>query len=115
MDKYPNYQDLARWEYGRMLWKIPRLRERLIRHWTDERHPYRDRFFFYRPVLEKLLAAPANEEQRLDAELQNEGLSLRGMIREIPPVFGVFWGESQANSQLSSEEQPKPSANAKAS
>jgi hypothetical protein len=97
IDKYPNYQDLARWEYGRMLWKIPRLRERLVRHWTDERHPYRHRFACHRAVLERMLAAPANCEDRLDAELQLEGLSLRGMIREIPPVFGAFWGDSQTD------------------
>jgi len=97
VEKYPNYQDLARWEYSRMFWKIPRLRERLIRHWTDERHPYRDRFTRYRPVLEKLLAAPANSEQLIDTELQRDGLSLRGMIREIPPVFGSFWKESQTS------------------
>jgi len=95
-DKYPNYQDLARWEYGRMLWKIPRLRQRLVRHWTDERHPYRHRFAQHRPVLERLLAAPSDSEEQLDAALQNEGLSLRGMIREIPPVFGAFWDESKA-------------------
>ena len=86
-DKYPNYHDLARWEYGRMLWKIPRLRQRLVRHWTDERHPYRHRFAQHRPVLERLLAAPSDSEEQL---------SLRGMIREIPPVFGAFWEESKA-------------------
>ena len=95
-DKYPNYHDLARWEYGRMLWKIPRLRQRLVRHWTDERHPYRHRFAQHRPVLDRLLAAPSDSEEQLDAALQQEGLSLRGMIREIPPVFGAFWEESKA-------------------
>ncbi len=92
---YPNYQDLARWEYGRMFWKIPRLRKRLVCHWTDERHPYRDRFAQHRQVLERLLAAPDHSEEQLDAALRKEGLSLRGMIREIPPVFGAFWAESQ--------------------
>lgn len=98
MDKYPNYQDLARWEYGRMLWKVPRLRERLVRHWTDERHPYRHRFARHRPILEILLSAPGNSEEQLDAELQDRGLSLRAMIREIPPVFGAFWEKSKAPS-----------------
>jgi hypothetical protein len=93
-DKYPNYQDLARWEYGRMFWKIPRLRERLVRHWTDSRHPYRERFSSFRPILERLLAAPAGYDDLLDAELRNDGLSLRCMIREIPPVFGAFWEDS---------------------
>ena len=33
--KYPNYDDLARFEYGRLLWKNPRVRARLLAHWTD--------------------------------------------------------------------------------
>lgn len=92
---YPNYQDWARWEYGRMLWRIPRLRERLVRHWTDKRHPYRDRFALHRPMLEKLLSSCDDSEEQLDATLRAEGFSLRGLIREIPPVFGAFWDESK--------------------
>ena len=90
-ENYPNYQDLARWEYSRMFWKIPRMRDRLIRHWTDPRHPYKNRFEEKRPILERLLSHPAGEESALDADLCKEGLSLRSMIREIPPVFGSFW------------------------
>src|SRR5712664_3473898 len=37
---YPNYDDIARLEYGRMLWRLPEMRARFLRHWTDERHPY---------------------------------------------------------------------------
>src|SRR4051812_9044348 len=36
--------DEARLEYGRMLWKLPHVRERRLRPWLDPRHPYSDRF-----------------------------------------------------------------------
>jgi hypothetical protein len=53
---YAMMHDLARLEYGRLLWRKARTRERLLRHWTDERHPYRDRFLeTWRPVVEEVL------------------------------------------------------------
>ena len=30
--KYPNYRDIARFEYGRLLWKNPEARRRLLKH-----------------------------------------------------------------------------------
>ena len=38
------YQDESRLEYGRRFWCDPVKRERLLRHWLDERHPYSGRF-----------------------------------------------------------------------
>src|SRR5438132_804986 len=40
---YPNYDDIARFDYGRKLWRQPDMRARFLRHWTDERHPYKHR------------------------------------------------------------------------
>jgi len=52
---YPNYDDIARFEYGRMLWRDPDFRARLLRHWLDERHPYRHRFQEQRLLIEEVL------------------------------------------------------------
>jgi len=53
--KYPNYDDLARLEYGRLLWHRADFRERMLRHWLDPRHPHCDRFRRNRSLGESLL------------------------------------------------------------
>ena len=90
MTDYPDYEALARIEYGRMLWRNPRMRGALLRHWTDRRHPYCERFAEHRSLIERILTSTVPEEQ-LDEELRSQGVSLRAVIREIPPVFGHFW------------------------
>jgi hypothetical protein len=35
-------------------------------------------------------------DDALDAELQAEGLSLRVVVKEIPPVFGDFFPDSRS-------------------
>lgn len=88
---YPNYDDLARLEYGRMLWRDPTWRERLRTHWLDVRHPYRDRFIEHRVLVEQLLGDAHSSLDDLDASLRDRGTSLRATMREIPPVFGNFF------------------------
>ncbi len=79
-------EDWARLQYGRMLWKNPETRQRLLRHWTDMRHPYRERFLGrYRPWVEMLLESEPGNDEALDARLQEEGHSLHTLMREIPP------------------------------
>jgi hypothetical protein len=85
------YQDYAKLEYGRMLWRQPAMRERLLRHWEDERHPHAERFKEWRPEVEKLLASAPHTDTELDQELRARGLSLRVVVREIPSVFGDFF------------------------
>jgi len=85
------YQDYAKLEYGRMLWKHPDFRERLLRHWTDPRHPHAERFQQWRSEVEKLLESPKGSDDQIDAELRQRGLSLRVVVREIPSVFGDFF------------------------
>ena len=87
---YPNYQDIARFEYGRRLWHLPKMRSRLVAHWTDPRHPYRDRFRAWRPLIEEVLVSSLSEAD-LDHALRERGASLRSIVREIPPVFGSFF------------------------
>jgi len=87
---YPNYDDVARFEYGRRLWRLPEMRLRFLRHWTDERHPYRDRFQAQRVLIEEVLGSQESEAQ-IDQRLRARGTSLRCVAREIPPVFGSFF------------------------
>ena len=87
---YANYQDIARFEYGRRMWRIPEMRARLLAHWLDERHPYRERFLEQRQTIEAVLESSSTAEE-LNTELLREGTSLRAITREIPPVFGSFF------------------------
>jgi hypothetical protein len=91
-DPYFVPDDWARLQYGRLLWKNPATRERLLRHWTDPRHPYRDRFVNrYRPWVEMVLKANPEDDDSLGHKLRDAGHSLRAIVREIPPVFGAFY------------------------
>lgn len=83
---YPNYQDIARLEYGRLLWNSAS-RSRLLAHWLNPEHPYAERFRGKRALVERILESSLPDEQ-LDQQLQAEGHSLRSLMREIPPVFG---------------------------
>lgn len=86
------YQDEARLEYGRLFWQTPARRERLLSHWQDERHPYHQRFMEkWKPHVDRILSSSAQDDDALDESLQREGLSLRVVVKEIPPVFGSFW------------------------
>ena len=87
LGKYASYQDLARLEYGRRLWSNPATRARLLIHWNSPSHPHRERFAEKRALLERVLA-PSTDDFALDADLREEGHSLRAVAREIPPVFG---------------------------
>ncbi len=90
--RYLSYQDHARLQYGRLLWKNPKMKERLLGHWLDLRHPYRDRFQeTYRPWVERVLSSDSASDEKLDQEFMREGESLRSIIKEIPPVFGAFY------------------------
>jgi hypothetical protein len=88
--RYPNYDDVARFEYGRRMWRLPDMRVRLLAHWLDERHPYRERFIEQRALIEEVLESSESPEM-LNNKLLNRGTSLRCVSREIPPVFGSFF------------------------
>jgi hypothetical protein len=90
---YPNYDDVARFEYGRRLWKHADFRARLTAHWLDERHPYRERFLRQRELIEDVLASQESPGE-LQQKLLARGTSLRCVAREIPPVFGSFFGDA---------------------
>ena len=86
-----HFQEYAKLEYGRLLWRNPASRERLLRHWRDARHPHAERFTEHEAVVRELLESPKGSDEKLDAELQKRGLSLRVVVKEIPSVFGSFY------------------------
>lgn len=94
---YPNYDDIARFEYGRRLWNDRLFRQRLLNHWMDERHPYRDRFAEKRALIEEVLIS-SEDPSEIDRRLRSRQTSLRCIAREIPPVFGSFWKHSATKS-----------------
>jgi hypothetical protein len=87
---YVSYDDVARFEYGRRLWRQPAMRQRLLAHWLDERHPHRERFLERRLLVEDILLTDESPAA-LDRRLRQGGSSLRAAAREIPPVFGSFF------------------------
>ncbi len=87
---YPNWDDVARLVYGRLMWRLPQMRARLLAHWLDERHPHRERFQAQRDLIEEVLESELGSEE-LDLALRQRGSSLRCIAREIPSVFGSFF------------------------
>ena len=87
---YASYDDVARFDYGRRLWRLPEMRRRLLAHWLDERHPHRERFLARRDLVEEILSTE-EPPVSLDRRLRVRGSSLRAAAREIPPVFGSFF------------------------
>jgi hypothetical protein len=85
------FQEYAKLEYGRMLWRVPASRERLLRHWRDPRHPHAGRFAEYEAEVTRLLESPKGSDDALDAELRRRNSSLRAVVKEIPSVFGSFY------------------------
>jgi hypothetical protein len=94
---YPSYDDVARLEYGRRLWRQPEMRRRLLAHWLDERHPHRERFLEQRELIESVLASEDSVPE-VDARLRECGTSLRCVAREIPAVFGQWFAEERGSS-----------------
>jgi len=86
-----HFQEYAKLEYGRLLWRIPDCRQRLLRHWKDPRHPHAERFAEHEADVQQILNSPKGSDMELDAELRQRGLSLRTVVKEIPSVFGSFF------------------------
>jgi hypothetical protein len=85
------FQEYAKLEYGRLVWRVPEFRERLLRHWRDPRHPHAERFARHESEVRRVLESPKGSDSALDAELRQRGLSLRVVVKEIPSVFGSFF------------------------
>ncbi len=86
-----HFQEYAKLEYGRLVWRVPEFRERLLRHWRDPRHPHAERFARHEPEVRRVLESLPDADAQLDAELRQRNLSLRVVVKEIPSVFGSFF------------------------
>ena len=84
-------EEYAKLEYGRLLWRVPAYRERLLRHWRDPRHPHAERFAEHEAEVTLVLASASDSDESLDAELRRRNSSLRVVVKEIPSVFGSFF------------------------
>src|ERR1035437_2527186 len=81
-------EEYAKLEYGRLLWRVPVYRERLLRHWHDPRHPHAGRFAKHEAQVTRILQSPKDSDTELDAELRQRSSSLRVIVQEIPSGFG---------------------------
>ena len=84
-------QDYAKLEYGRLLWRVPAYRARLLRHWHDPRHPHAERFAEREAEVTRVLESPKDSDHALDLELRQRNSSLRAIVKEIPSVFGSYF------------------------
>jgi hypothetical protein len=84
-------QEYAKLEYGRLLWRVPAYRQRLLCHWKDARHPHAARFAEHEAEVIRILASAKDSDAALDAELRRRQSSLRAVVKEIPSVFGSFF------------------------
>ena len=84
-------QEYAKLEYGRLLWRVPAYRDRLLRHWKDSRHPHAERFAKHEVEVARILESADDSDAGLNAELLLRNSSLRVVIKEIPSVFGSFF------------------------
>jgi hypothetical protein len=83
-------EDKARLQYGRLLWRSPKFRRRLLFVWEHPEHPHRERFEAQRELIVGLLECPDPEAY----VKQFPDWSLRTMTREIPSVIWSLWHES---------------------
>jgi hypothetical protein len=58
----------------------------MLAHWSDSKHPYHHRFLENQETIEEVLGSQSSDEE-LDKDLRKRNLSLRAVVREIPPVF----------------------------
>jgi hypothetical protein len=72
-----HFQEYAKLEYGRMVWRVPAFRERLLRHWTDPRHPHAERFAQHETDVRHILESPKNSDAELEPACRRQRNSVR--------------------------------------
>lgn len=85
--KYPVYKDIARFEYGRLLWRNPSARKRLLAHWSNSEHPHEQRFLA-NPILIEAVFGLESRELATDERFKKTETQPPGRCEKIPPVFG---------------------------
>ena len=85
-----HFQEYAKLEYGRLLWRVPVYRERLLNHWKDARHPHAARFAEHESDVCRVLESPDGSDAQWTRNFVNAdpvcGLSLKKFR-----VFGSFF------------------------
>ena len=61
--KYHVYKDISRFEYGRLLWKNPSVRQRMLAHWSDSKHSYHHSFLENQETIEEVLGSQSSAEK----------------------------------------------------
>jgi hypothetical protein len=90
-----NFEDEARLQYSRILWKNPRTRKRLLHVWEHPEHPHRERFEENRELVVGFLECD-DPQVYVDSVAGSGKWSLRTLTREIPCVIWSLWDESAA-------------------
>jgi hypothetical protein len=69
-----------------MLWKNTSVRQIMLAHWSDSKHSCQYRFLENQETIEEVLGSESSDVE-LDRDLRKRNLSLRAVVREIPPKF----------------------------
>jgi hypothetical protein len=96
-----NFEDEARLQYSRILWKNPRTRRRLLHVWEHPEHPHRERFEENRELVVGFLECD-DPQVYVDSVAGSEKWSLRTLTREIPCVIWSLWDESAGVAEVES-------------
>ena len=84
-------EEYAKLEYGRLLWRVPAYRERLLATGTTRAIRTAGRFAEREAEVTRILESPKDSDAALDSELRRRNSSLRAVVKEIPSVFGSFF------------------------
>ena len=88
-------EDATRLHCSRVFWRSLKSRDMMLAHWNHPEHPSRDRWKNYSAVIEEVLSF-VGDDSELDKSLRERKLSLRVVIREIPPIIGSIWAKERA-------------------
>ena len=58
----------------------------MLAHWSDSKHSCQYRFLENQETIEEVLGSESSDVE-LDRDLRKRNLSLRAVVREIPPKF----------------------------
>lgn len=92
-------EEYAKLEYGRLLWRVPAYRERLLPHWYDPRHPHAGRFVEREAEVTRILESPKDSDAALDSELRRRNSNLRASSKKFRPYSARFSEYEQVGSQ----------------
>jgi len=86
-------QEYAKLEYGRLLWRVPAYRERLLRHWHDVRHPHAERFAQCEAEVTRILESERIPMPRWTPNCASATPACARLLRKSRPFLGPFLNE----------------------